>query len=323
MDREEAITKATAAASQVVKNGPHTPGNIRIRASYIEREDRASTGSDRKQSDRRERPPATRILTSRGSQLRFSLLTLFEAQSRTKPGGKPSKNTRPLTSGGGSEVGWVDLLATDTRENKASRDRKRSINASAKMDSQLKTSIEKLADPTVELVQLDAANPHNRRFENFALLHEGGRRDVGLNVPYVVPQSSDLEDTFTLPTALFTQGWIHVLSESELAMLVMCARLSDASANRRFRISGDDRLQYHGISPTTYDNHLLLSSLGLLEVVPHKMRTSKGKVVGYEPAKPNPTTGKISKRGLVPHEITLLAEGFDRLAFSALKEALE
>ena len=60
------------------------------------------------------------------------------------------------------------------------------------------------------------------KYEGFQFLDEGSTRAHADPSPYVVPQRSD-PGVFSLPAALFTRGWIHVLEDSELTFLMMLA----------------------------------------------------------------------------------------------------
>ncbi|KPH21077.1 hypothetical protein AN948_03740 [Rhodococcus sp. ADH] len=309
------MTKAMSAVQRVVDDGRVKQlAEVRLRPAFVVRSDPAPAGSDRKLPERKFRPPSTRLVTSRGSLLRFALLTYFEAQTQLYPGQSHVSNSRPLVGAGGTDIGWIDLLAEDTRDNKAHDEKATYLDAPAKMLDQLKGSVKRLARPENELVALPGGAKSANKFEHFHLLHEGGRRDTGSNVRYVVPL--DGEDYFTVPVELFTHGWIHVLEESELALLLVSAYQSSVTGGS-FQMTSEERLRRHGLSPSAFDRHQFLSSLGLLEVIPHVMRTSAGKMIGYEKPEPHPSTGEVSKTGLVPHTLNFLAEGFKELALPA------
>ena len=127
---------------------------VRLRPAFVARSDPAPEGSDRKLPERKFRPPSTRLVTSRGSLLRFALLTYFEAQTQLHPGQSHVSNSRPLVWAGGTDIGWIDLLVEDTRDNKAHDEKTTYLDAPAKMLDQLKGSVKRLARPENELVAL-------------------------------------------------------------------------------------------------------------------------------------------------------------------------
>lgn len=289
--------------------------HVKIRDNYAVLPERAPSGSDRKLPLRPERPPSTRLLTSRGSLLRFSLLALFEAQTRLGPGRKQLSNPRPLVSTGGTSVGWADLLVTDTRDYKPAGTHRRSIDAQAKKQAQLKQTIARLADDSYELLKLRAGAPSNKKFDGFTLLNECGKRAAGPNVAYTVPDLSD-PDTFTLPVEFFTKGWVHVLTESEIAMVMMCAH-KHSSHPKGFRMPGDDRLQLYAVSPPTFETHVLLSKIGVLTVTPDPKRTAAGKLT------PTAALKSGSMKGVLPHFIEFHPDQFEKNAYATVLDALE
>lgn len=305
----------TLAATRSLPNKRVDLAHVKIRDNYAVLPAPAPSGSDRKLPVRSERPPATRLLTSRGSLLRFSLLTLFEIQTRIRPGLKQLQNPRPLISTGGTSVGWADLLVTDTRNYKPAGTHRRSIDAQAKKQAQLKQTIARLADDSYQLLKLRAGAPSNKKFEGFTLLNECGKRAAGPNVAYTVPDLMDT-DTFTLPIEFFTNGWVHVLTESEIAMVLMCAH-KHASRPQGFRMPGDDRLQLYAVSPPTFETHVSLSKMGLLTVTADPKRTSAGKLT------PTPALKSGSMKGILPHFIEFHPDQFEKDAYTIVLDALK
>lgn len=303
------------AATRSLPNNRIDLDNVKIRGNYAVLPKRAPSGSDRKLPIRSERPPATRLLTSRGSLLRFSLLTLFEVQTRISPGRKQLSNPRPLISTGGTSVGWADLLVTDTRDYKPAGTHRRSIDTHAKKQAQLKQTITRLSAESYQLLKLRAGAPANKKFEGFTLLNECGKRAAGPNVAYTVPDLLDT-DTFTLPVEFFTNGWVHVLTESEIAMVLMCAH-KHSSQPQGFRMPGDDRLQFYAVSPPTFETHVLLSKAGLLTVTADPKRTATGKLT------PTAALKSGSMKGVLPHFIEFHPDQFEKDAYATVLDALE
>jgi hypothetical protein len=230
--------------------------------------------SDRRLPDRKDRPPASRIMTPRGAALRFYLTALFEAQAKTRPGLRPGNN-RPLQAGGDT-ISWTDLLASPA---KAAGGGKTYMSVSAKKARQVKNALASLASEEEELVELTRAEQPGNKYEKFRLLNEGGHRERGPNPAYQVPL--DNEPAFPVPVTLFTSAWIHLLEDTELLFILMLAALHHESGGRPVKIDGDTRLLRYGLGRDAYEAHIMLSRLGLVTVAPDPGRDLDGTVEGY------------------------------------------
>ncbi|SCE91462.1 hypothetical protein GA0070607_3156 [Micromonospora coriariae] len=66
-----------------------------------------------------------------------------------------------------------------------------------------------------------------------------------------------------LPAGLFLNGWIHVLEDSELSLLLMIATLHGRYGHdRQVYLDGETRLLQFGIGRDTYQAHHLLERFG-------------------------------------------------------------
>jgi hypothetical protein len=142
-------------------------------------------------------------------------------------------------------------------------------------------------------------------------MHEGGRRETGPNIPYQVPDL-ERERAFPLPVTLFTNGWIHVLEDTELALLLMMASGHHTMADQAFRITSADRLLRFGIGRDAYSAHKMLSGLGLVTVTQDPGRHLDGKVKDYG------SGGKA-----LPHTLGFVRAGFDRDALTTLSALID
>ena len=79
-------------------------------------------------------------------------------------------------------------------------------------------------------------------------MHEGGRRPQGPNIHYQVPVVPP-EQAFPVPVTLFTNGWVHVLEDSELAFILMMAAAYHAMGGLPFSITAESRLLRFGMKP--------------------------------------------------------------------------
>jgi hypothetical protein len=113
----------------------------------------------------------------------------------------------------GTQPGWTDLLVTPASDSAADGDW---LATAEEKKYRTIYSVPKTLEKT-ELVRLPNAEAPRGVLEDFRLLNERGP-GLGANV-YRVPVRPD--DHFTVPAALFTRGWIHVLEDAELALLLM------------------------------------------------------------------------------------------------------
>ncbi|MFD1540191.1 hypothetical protein [Nonomuraea guangzhouensis] len=246
------------------------------------------------------------MLSPRGIALRFYLIALCAAQMRTKAGGRP-RNDLPLIAGG-DETGWIDLIAVPV---KPQRSGNFSASPSSKKHRQVISALHHLSDPDVQLVRLPKAGKKSGKFEGFQLCDEGGVRADGEVPDYSVPRATDL--TFELPLGLFTNGWIHLLEDTELAFLMMVAHASQRTdPEERVKIESGTRLLHYGLGRDAYEAHKTLEAFGLLDVDIDESRHEDGRVMNY---------GKGGQARL--HAFRLLPDGFDEPAAATITKALK
>ncbi|MFI6883816.1 hypothetical protein [Streptosporangium canum] len=282
------------------------PRAVRVRSRFVYQSQPAPGDvSDRRLPPRRHRPPATRMLNPRGIALRFYLIALCAAQMRTKAGGRPS-NDLPLIAGG-DDTGWIDLIAVPVETQQSGNF---SASRSSKKQRQVVSALRSLSATDVQLVHLPKAGKKSGKYEGFQLCDEGGVRIDGEVPDYFVPKAT--EQTFNLPIGLFTNGWIHLLEDTELAFLMMIAHVSQQSTPGEWiKISSGSRLLHYGIGWDAYEAHKTLQAFGLLDVHVDENRHEDGKVKDY---------GKGGQTRL--HAFRLRRDGFDEPAAATIKNAL-
>jgi hypothetical protein len=262
--------------------------------------------SDRRLSVKKDRPPAARLITPRGAALRVFLTALLEAQTRVRPGQQPG-NARPLASRPGGVISWIDLLASDAEPY---GEGKHYMGVAAKKTRQMVSAIGRLAKE--ELVELTGTGkPGAKKYEGFILMNEGGRRPHGANVRYHAPVVPP-EQAFPVPVTLFTNGWVHVLEDSELSFILMMAAFHQAMGGQPFMITAEDRLHRFGMKHDGYEAHIMLSRLGLVHVTADDRRRPDGTVEEFN------SEGKP-----LPHVLRLTPAGFDRDAFTTLSREID
>lgn len=238
-----------------------------------------SDADDRVLPARNERPPATRIISPRGLSLRLYLTALFETytQSQGRSGYTPL-NDRPLR-GRAQSIGWSDLVSAPDTSNPNTSIR---VSPRSKRVRQIQSALNTLSDSAVQLVHLPNYRRPANRYEGFTLLDEAGARPGDAEI-YKTPNGT--ESTFMVPAWWFTDGWINVLEDTEIAFLLMVAH-AQAEVQQEYPgsviVPSRKRLDSYGIGRDAYEEaHRVLSRVGLASVEPDRMRRVDGKVRGF------------------------------------------
>jgi hypothetical protein len=258
--------------------------SVAIRSSLVRRPTSLQGSySDRRLPPEPQRPPAARLLSPRGVAPRVYLTAMLWAQTRPRPG-KAFRNTMPIRRHR-PEPAWLDYVAAVTD---AAPDRSLSISVTDQRERQFKNAVKRLASPGVRLVDLPAGSDPMNKYEGFILLDESGDSS-STPILYTVPRAND--KTFALPSAFFTSGWVHTLTTSEIAALMMMA---DVAANplpapvigTGINLSGDERMEWFCLTKDTYDLLADLVEYGLLDVDRVDTRRPDGTVELYNSADP-------------------------------------
>lgn len=86
------------------------------------------------------------------------------------------------------------------------------------------------------------------------------------------------EQAFPVPVTLFTSGWIHILEDTGLLMVLMLAALHHQNGGQSVQVDGETRLLRYGIGRNAYAAHVMLSALGLATVTPTPAATSTARL---------------------------------------------
>ncbi|MFF9922773.1 hypothetical protein ACF1HG_35275 [Streptomyces globisporus] len=191
-----------------------------------------------------DRSKLTKLVRSRGVALRFYLLAVFEAQCRLSTG-DPWQNALPL-KGDGS---WSDLIAIDgaynnefktydteledippdLRSSPSAQEARRQRKLKALRLQQVKGALRTLEELGQEnaLVVIPRGAREQRLYESFSLMQESGRGDGQDPDLYTVPAPDwAASRVITLPKDFFLNGWIQVLSPSEVATWIVLRFMS-------------------------------------------------------------------------------------------------
>lgn len=148
----------------------------------------------------------------------------------------------------------------------------------------------------------------NRRYEDFVLKREDAR-PAGDNSVYRVPEHDS--EFFTVPASLFTNGWIHVLEDSELVLLLIAARMRSEQGDAPQPLPSGPRKLNYGLSRDSFEaGHRVLDYLGILDVISDYQRSADGKVDGF------------GDRGAQPHLLRFHPEALDRPAFPTITDTI-
>ena len=168
---EESVTSALASFAALTSNSRGMIQPLRIRNGFVYQPagDSPHSASDRRLPEPVDRPPATRIATSRGAALRLELTGLALFQSR--PGRQDTRlNDVPVRARLSSEHGWADLIASQARRESP---RGGSISELDKRQRQVQTALKNLA--AAGLVELPSPRGSKTMFDGFRLANEEGR----------------------------------------------------------------------------------------------------------------------------------------------------
>lgn len=259
--------------------------------------------SDRRAPPRELRPPATRISSSKGSALRLELTVLALLQLHRKPGATAHLAELQIPIAGDSRnTGWADLVAALPPDSNASglfysgRDKRaRTVGSALKCLE------------AAGLVDVPGKPGKRNRFEGFVPLHEAGAAALGEREEYAVPEVSEM--AFAMPPGFILNGWLHVLEDSEIAVLLMAAcGLGSWDEDGLRAFPGVVRLCRYGIHRDPYSAaRKTLEWFGLLEV---------NEVARHE-------DGRAEDDERYLHRIGLRTAGFEQPALPVIQNALQ
>lgn len=265
---------------------------LTVREGFVYRESKPGDveAGDRSLPPRDQRPPASNLVTPRGSALRFALMVLAVAQIMSSPGRRfhPEIPIRPAT---GSELGWTDLLASASTGKSDGRVAQKVIDKKVRA---VYSALDRMEE--FQLLELERP-PTPGTKARFDLFEEGTR--TGDPVPYLVPKPGQ-RGTFTLPAGFITNGWIHVLEDTEILLILMLACGRDRLSNEdMIAIPAHVRVHNYGVNRDAFSSHKFLERLGLV-AVNEVGRHEDGKAIEY------------AADGASLHRLALLTDGFNR-----------
>ncbi|WP_191089805.1 hypothetical protein [Nesterenkonia ebinurensis] len=205
-------------------------------------------------------------------------------------------------AGDTDNAGWADLVAVQPTD---SNNHSNFISARHKRARTVRECLMTLE--RAGLVSISGAPKERNRFGGFVLLNEAGPEVGGGQVEYTVPRRR--EKIFKMPSGFVLKGWIHLLEDSEIAVLLMAACHSGGwPEDGLWAIPGDVRLRHYGIHRDRYSvARKTLEWLGLLNV---------DEVNRFR-------SGRAEKNARLVHRIGLRDQGFEVEALPKMRELLE
>ena len=286
------------------------PVRVRRGFAYLASAPAGGPGSDRVLPKSERRPPASRLMSPRGSALRLELTALAYQQARHRRGGARADSAlpiRPALNDSGDKLGWSDLIASPSSVHMKGLNY---ISVQDKKVRQVQQALTRMAK--TGLVDLPSSPSGRSDFDRFMLLDEtGDHGSAGDSVPYTVPRAK--EPCFELPASFFRNGWVHVLEDSEILLLLMVAcGVGSITSPPDVAVPSDVRLLRYGIGRASYTPaHTMLSKLGLL-AVQEIGRRDDGRVFDY---------GTEDGEAHV-HRLRLLPAGFEKPAMATISATI-
>lgn len=229
-------------------------------------------------------------------------MLLARVQAKRKEGQQARLHRWRFTvKGAAGEPGWADLLVSDAIDTKG---RDGYSTARDKRARSVWSALERLEE--AGLVDRGSRDSGRSRVDDFVLLNECGTEAMGESEEYRVPVRG--RDTFSLPAGFIEQGWVHVLEDSEIALVLMIACAKEALIDGRYvAVPGDVRLQHYGIHRDPFSKaRKALEWFGLLDV----------EEVGRH------SDGRAEDAELLLNRFRLVTETFERPAVGTMVEAM-
>jgi hypothetical protein len=273
---------------------------------------------DRPKPDLPRQPPLEALAKiSRGVALRTEMTTKFLVQTKRQALGKGALLTVPIESGDDSHFGLVDLIVVPAvHRSRPGAPLAGSVASNRKR--QIRQAFACLAAPDLKLVELPPGGRGKPRFGEVHLNRETGAYDV--EPPrYTIPRLG-AKGLVEIPLAFFLNGWIHALSNREIAMWLMLRDL-EVLKNTSTTVTGDphelqiggrQRLLEYDLSRAAWDTHARLEAYGLIQVDRDPNRRPNGTTVDGKYAAPHKF--RLLDAGL---KVTAIERVLDELALEA------
>jgi hypothetical protein len=309
------IDQANAAFHTAYDSGARPP-SILIRRQFIRRPKYLELAGERDRTPRT-KPPLATAIRSRGIMLKLELTLLFLAQCQRK--GRVSPLVRhPVNRASDESLGLVDFLATGSNRRPNTTYRRMTESMRAR---QLKSALDGLASPWLQLVEIATTDRSRPDYDYGVRLHtEVGPQPTRDQQPYRLPDA-DRTGVVSVPIAFFINGWIQVLTDSEIANWLMWRdigglRSPEQTSNDDLMIWADERLGCYDLTRDAWDTHQTLTRMNLMTVVFSAGRRADGTLSGYSGGH----RGEVHHFGIHDNELSKPALPAARAAIAAIRD---
>lgn len=279
------------------------PATIEVRAGVLRRLDpltdieitAAGEIVDRPKPDL-PRAPALARLTAipKGVALRTALTLLFLVQTNPKALHGKGKLDIPFIRNDEYPFGLVDLIAINATHKVDDDGGEFAATTASNRQRQIRSALASLA--SIGLVSLPSGGRRgSARFHDVRLHSELGNAD-GTVPPFYTPPGPHVE-TLQIPVEFFLQGWVHSLTNREIANWLMYRDLRaqlgapqpDEGGNlpHDLRVGAYTRLIEYDLTRATWDTHRNLKAFGLLSVQIDPRRRYNGTTLDGKRAEPH------------------------------------
>lgn len=197
-------------------------------------------------------PPLKQLISSRGHKLQFALIALFFAQCQQPPGRRLALPLRAQPDD--DAIAWTDLLAIPVKEGPGSTSRE----DLPRRERSARSALDALATPEISLVEF-AESKAGKKYRDIRLLQDSGPRTTGPAAPYTVPESS--VPVVRIPTSFFTNGWVFVLTDAEIATYLMYRHLCAESITDSAHVTAGGRKARFALEKSTWESYPVLTRI--------------------------------------------------------------
>jgi hypothetical protein len=189
--------------------------------------------------------------------------------------GWPIEDTRPSPSG------LIDVVVVTANHVKGKEEF--AVDRAANRKRQIGQAITALAASDVNLIWLPGAQGQGyRKFKDIRLqVEDGGHRRVSDVIPYRAP--APREPVIEVPADFYLNGWVHALTNREIAMWLMLrdlhARVGGAPGSE-LDITARDRLLKYDLTRAAWESFRRLADFGLITFKADPNRRPDGTVEG-------------------------------------------
>jgi len=241
------------------------PTSILVRSSFVARGKYLNIEGDRDKTPR-PKPPAADIIRSRGLALRLELALLFVQQCSKKTGAR----LMPVDAEG-DEYGLINLFATGTRRRGTTSYRKQ---RSVMRGVQVRKALDILSERG--LVELGPALDEQTPYDRMWLMNEGG--PTAGKDPARYKELGASEPRVSIPIEFFTNGWIQVMTDSEIWNWLAFRHRGNMSSPtsppaKDVSLPAVTRLGWYDLTRDAWDTHLMLDRFALMTVDPGEITT--------------------------------------------------